>query len=248
MRTSGSSASSLVRELQSFLRAAFLEPVPRDHRESPAALRRRRVVAVVTIVIGALLLGLSLNLAPGDNLFYVTTLALAVTWVIGAVLSGPLHLGRARTRSGELVARPVVQPLVVGVAAVVVFTVGAVGVAHVGPLRDSVNAVLDHARFASLPVVVLVTFVNGVAEELFFRGALFAAIGKRHPVTISTVLYTATTLATGSLMLVLAAAVLGLLVGLERRVTGGILAPMITHVIWSTGMLLILPPLLAWLS
>ena len=36
------------------------------------------------------------------------------------------------------------------------------------------------------------------------------------------------------------------LVGLQRRVTGGVLAPIITHLVWSLGRLLLLPPLLAW--
>ena len=90
----------------------------------------------------------------------------------------------------------------------------------------------------------MITAVNGVAEELFFRGALYAAIGVRHAVAGSALLYTATTVASGNAMLVFAAAVLGLLVGLERRVTGGVLAPIITHVTWSLGMLFVLPPLM----
>jgi hypothetical protein len=47
---------------------------------------------------------------------------------------------------------------------------------------------------------------------------------------------------------VFAATVLGVLVGLQRRVSGGVLAPMLTHITWSLGMLLILPPLMAALT
>jgi hypothetical protein len=36
---------------------------------------------------------------------------------------------------------------------------------------------------------------------------------------------------------------LGVLVGLERRATGGIQAPVITHVLWSVSMLFVLPAL-----
>ena len=57
-------------------------------------------------------------------------------------------------------------------------------------------------------------------------------------------LYALTTVAGGNIMLVFAALVLGLLVGLQRRVTGGVLAPMVTHCTWSLGMLLVLPTLL----
>ena len=66
--------------------------------------------------------------------------------------------------------------------------------------------------------------MNGVAEELFFRGALFAAIGVRHPVLISTIIYTLATVAGGNPVLVFAAAVLGTVVGLQRRAGGGVLA------------------------
>jgi membrane protease YdiL (CAAX protease family) len=87
---------------------------------------------------------------------------------------------------------------------------------------------------------VFITVVNGVAEELFFRGALYAAI-PRHPVLVSTLAYTIATLATGNVMLGFAAILLGLVVGLERRASGGVLAPVLTHVTWSTSMLFLLP-------
>jgi membrane protease YdiL (CAAX protease family) len=55
------------------------------------------------------------------------------------------------------------------------------------------------------------------------------------------VLYTLATYATGNVMLTFAAVLLGLLVGLERRASGGILGPILTHVSWSLSMLLVLP-------
>jgi hypothetical protein len=207
--------------------------------------RRRRVVSAATLLVGATLLWFSLRTTPGDPDFYALTFALAATWVAGAFLSGPLHLGRMRL--GRDLRRPVVQPVLIGLAAVAVFTLGALVIAQVPPLRSSVDAVLDHARYGSLPVIAVITLVNGVAEELFFRGGLYAAIG-RQPVLVSTVVYTLTTVATGNVMLVFAAAVLGVLVGLQRRVSGGVLAPMLTHVTWSMGMLFILPPLMAALA
>lgn len=226
--------------------AALVTPVPRDHHEPDHAFRRRRVVVAVTLAVGATLLGLSLATRPGDPLFYGLTLALAATWLLGAVLSGPLHAGHIEV--GGTRRRPVLQPVVLGLVAVGVFCVGALVVAQVPFLRSSVDSVLDHARYAALPLIAVVTVVNGVTEELFFRGGLYAAIGRRHPVLISTGIYTLITVATGNVMLVFAAAVLGLLVGAQRRVTGGVLAPVLTHVTWSLGMLLILPPLMTALA
>lgn len=235
-------------EIGRFLRATLIDPVPRDHRESGAAFRRRRFVAAITLVIGAVLLGISLNLTPGDRRFYLTTLLLAAVWTAGAFLSGPLHLGWAHTRTPERRARPIVQPIAMGLFAVAVFCAAAVVVAQIPVLTEQVNSVLDYARYASLPLVALITLVNGLAEELFFRGALFAAVGDRYPVIVSTALYALTTTVTGNPMLVLAAVLLGLLVGLQRRVTGGVLSPMITHVTWSLSMLFILPPLIGALT
>jgi membrane protease YdiL (CAAX protease family) len=220
-------------------------PVRRDHRQSDEAFRHRRVVAVVTLVVGAVLLSLSLSREPGDPAFYVLTLALAATWVVGAVVSGPLHVGWVDGHGRR--ERPVLGPVLVALAAVAVFAVGGIAVAQVPPLHHLVDGVLDHARQGWLPLIVAVAVVNGIAEELFFRGALYAAIGARYPLAISTAVYTLTTVATGNLMLVFAAAVLGLVVGRQRQVTGGVLGPILTHVIWSTGMLLVLPPIMdAW--
>ncbi len=228
------------------LDVSFGKPVERDHRESDRAFRRRRIVVAVTLVAGSPLLGISLATRPGDPLFYPLTFALAATWTIGALLSGPLHAGYVRGPSR--LRRPVLQPIGVGLAAVALFVAGAVVVAQVPFLQQNVESVLNHARFAPLPLITVITLVNGLAEELFFRGALFAAIGRTRPVLISTVVYTLATVATGNVMLVFSAAVLGTLVGRQRLVSGGVLAPMLTHVTWSLGMLLILPPIMTALA
>jgi membrane protease YdiL (CAAX protease family) len=225
-----------VRELQSFFRAALVTPVPRDHTESDAAFRRRRIVAVVTLGVGALVLAWALRIEPGDPLFYGATLALAVVWTLGAVASGRLHLGRAHTRGGGQ-SRAVVQA---------VFLLGALVVAQVPVLRGPVDGLLAHAAVGSLPVVALITAINGVAEELYFRGGLYAAVGRRHAVAITTLVYALVTAAAGIPLLVLAAACVGLVTGLQRRVTGGILGPIVTHLIWSLGMLFLLPSVLGW--
>lgn len=232
---------SPLREVQAFVRAALIVPVQRDHRESDAAFRRRRVVAAVTLVVGAVLLGTALRIPAGDPLFYAATGALAVVWAAGGLLSGPLHLGHAHTRAGSERARPVVQSLALGTLLLAIFLIGGLVVAHIPWLRDPVEGLLDHARLGSLPLVVLITAVNGVAEELYFRGALYAAVGRHHPVVVTAVVYALVTAGTGIPLLVLAGAALALLTGLQRRVTGGVLASIITHLTWSLGMLLLLP-------
>lgn len=225
-----------------WLRRALWDVVPRDQRDTRAGLRRRQLVTAVVVVAGALVLGWSLRLEPGDELFYVGTFALAGVWTVGAFASGRLHLGRIAWR--DRLARPVLTPLALGLGLAGVFIVGALVVRELPWLGDQVVSVLDFADEGSVPLLVVVTTVNGIAEELFFRGAVYAAI-PRHPVLWTTVAYVVATLATGNVMLVFSAAVLGLLCGLQRRASGGILAPVITHVSWSLTMLLVLPLLFA---
>lgn len=223
------------------LRPALVDRVERDHLQTPRAFLRRRIVVAITLVIGATLLGLSLSVVPTDPRFYPLTIALAATWVIGGVASGPLHLGYVPFR-GRL-RRPVITPILFGLAAAALFIAGALVVRQIPPLASLTDAVLDQARGRSLVLVALITLINGIAEEIYFRGALFAAIGVRHPVVISTVIYGLATVASGNAMLVFAALTLGLLLGLQRRASGGILGPILTHITWSTTMLLVLPPL-----
>ncbi|HEX8080236.1 MAG TPA: type II CAAX endopeptidase family protein [Jatrophihabitans sp.] len=232
-----------MRYLPGLLRPALVDKVPRDHREPDSAFRRRQLVVTVVLAAGALMLGLSLSVRPADPAFYPLTAGLAAVWLIGGLGSGPLHLGRISFR-GQL-RRPVLTPVVIGLAAAAVFVLGALVVREIEPLRALTEDVLAHARYGSLPLVAAVTLLNGVAEETFFRGALFAALGERHPVLASTAIYAAVTVATGNVMLVFAAATLGVVLGLQRRASGGILAPMLTHVTWSLVMLLALPPLFA---
>jgi membrane protease YdiL (CAAX protease family) len=224
------------------VRPSLVDRVERDHHQTHRQIVRRRVVVAFTLLIGSVLLGVSLSIRPGDDVFYVMTVLVALTWVAGALLSGPLYLGRIRVR--ERLRRPILTPMVTGLVLAAVFVTGALVVREVPPLRDAVNSVLAHARYGAIVPILAVTVLNGVAEEVFFRGGLFAAIGHRHAVPVTTVVYAAVTLATGNLMLVFAAFLLGLVLGLQRRASGGILAPILTHITWSTTMVLTLPVLI----
>jgi CAAX protease family protein len=224
--------------VRTWLQRALWDVVPRDHRETPQALRRRQVVTIAFVVLGGLVLGFSLRIQPGSAWFYAATLVLAAIWTVGAFASGPLHLGRIAHSSG--LRRPVVTPILLGLGLVGVFMLGGLVVRQVPFLDEQVRSVLDHANEGSWPLLVLITAVNGVAEELFFRGAAYAAT-PRYPVAVTTVAYTLATLATGNVMLAFAAVLLGVLVGLQRRASGGILGPILTHVTWSVSMLFLLP-------
>jgi membrane protease YdiL (CAAX protease family) len=108
----------------------------------------------------------------------------------------------------------------------------------VGPALDGVLATADAGP---ITVVLFIALVNGAGEELFFRGALHAALEAHRPAIATTILYVLVTAATGNVALITAAAVMGTLFSLERLSTRGVLAPMVTHLTWSTLMVLALP-------
>lgn len=222
-----------------FRAAAIGEAVP--HAERQSVVRRRRLVVCVVLVAGALLMAYSLNQPPGATSFYWLTLALAAVWTVGALLSGPLHLGRITWR--DRATRPVVSAAATGLVLGGVFLLGGLVVRNIPPMAEPISRVLEYTTAGSLLLIVLIALVNGFAEELFFRGALYTALGRFYPVAVSTVLYAAATLATGNLMLGFAGLILGTVCGLQRRATGGVLAPVLTHMVWGLMMVVALPPI-----
>ncbi|WP_197382033.1 CPBP family intramembrane glutamic endopeptidase [Mycolicibacterium mengxianglii] len=218
-----------------------LTAVAGPHSEPPSIVRRRRIVVTVVLVLGASTLALSLNQEPGDPAFYWLTFLLAGIWAGGAFLSGPLHLGGICWHGRNQ--RPVLTGIGIGLLLGGAFVVGALIVREIEPIAEFITRVLIFANQGALWLVVVITLVNGVAEELFFRGALYTALGVRAPVVISTVMYIIATSASGNPMLGFAAIILGTVCALERRATGGVLAPVLTHLVWGLIMVLALPPL-----
>ena len=83
-----------------------------------------------------------------------------------------------------------------------------------------------------------------MGEEIFFRGALYSASALSPQAAVaSTGIYALATATTRNPSLVLAAVVMGTLFALQRRASGGLQAPLLTHLTWSTLMVRYLPPL-----
>ena len=141
--------------------------------------------------------------------------------------------------------RPVLTPVVSGVGAFGAFYAGALVARRIPVLERAIGSVLRYADQGSAPLVLTTTLANGLAEEVFFRGSVYAAAGAARPVLASTAVYGLATTATRNPALVLASVPMGLLFAQQRRITGGIQAPTLTHVVWSTLMLRFLPPLFA---
>jgi membrane protease YdiL (CAAX protease family) len=220
---------------------AVITNVAAPHQETPVVVRRRRIVVIAVLVIGAALLSFSLSRKPGDPSFYWLTFGLAAVWTGGALLSGPVHIGSISWRERDR--RPWITGAVIGLLLGGAFVVGGLVARQIPVIAEFITRVLEFAHQGSLPLIVVITLVNGVAEELFFRGAVYPALGRHHPVLISTVLYAVATSAGGNPMLGFAAIILGAVCALERRATGGVLAPVLTHLVWGLIMVLALPPI-----
>ena len=134
-------------------------------------------------------------------------------------------------------------PVLTGAVAFGAFFSAALVARRIPILHEALATVLSYADRGSDPWVLATTLANGVAEEVFFRGALFSALGVHSPVLVSTAVYMLTTSATRNPALVLAAGVMGSLFAVQRRASGGVWAPILTHVTWSALMLRYVPPL-----
>ena len=211
------------------------------HNEPPAIKRRRRVVVAIVLLLGAGVLGLALRRHPGESSFYWLALALTAVWALGAFASGPLHLGGVRWRGRNQ--RPVISGTVIGLALGAVFVLGGLIAREIPLVSELITRVLQYTDQGSWRLTMTVALLGGIAEELFYRGALYTALGRYHPALVSTIVYVAATLASGNPMLGFAAIILGTVCALERRATGGVLAPILTHFVWTLVVLLALPSL-----
>jgi hypothetical protein len=189
-----------------------------------------RQVAAVTLVAGTATLAATLAAPRGSAAFAVLGFAVAAIWLVGAAL-GP------RPRVRPLTARGAAAAVGLGVVAYAGFVAVSYVARLVPVLNDGIDSVLTTADAGPTPVILAIAGLNAIAEEQFFRGALPTVVTP----TVATALYVATTAATLNLSLVAAGIVMGPLLMRQRLATTSTTAPTITHLTWSTFMLLAFP-------
>lgn len=209
-----------------------------DLAETPVVART--TVVAGTTVLGAVLTAFALNEHGTGPRFFLLTSALAATWLLGAFLAGPVPLGRLRGR------HDLTGPAVLGALIFGVFVIGELIVSTNPYLADQVDGIIGHASGRVALLAALVAVVNGIGEELFFRGAAWSALDRpdrwwQGPEVASTVLYVAVIACSGILILVVAGVIMGAVFAVQRRVSGGVLASCITHVVWTLLMISLLP-------
>jgi uncharacterized protein len=223
-------------------------PEPLPHYATPAHARpataraRHRRIVTATGIGGAGLLGTSLSTKAGSPQFYLLTMGVAGTWAAGALSSEPIPLDMTQGWDGAR-CRVMAKSVLTGAGAFGIFYGAARLARHIPPLNRAIGGVLHYVDDGSTRLVLLTACAAAVAEELFFRGALWSLVQDSHPVAKTTLAYAATTATTRNPALMLAGAATSVLFGLQRRESGGILAPALTHLTWSLLMLCYLPPL-----
>lgn len=201
-------------------------------------VRGAELPALVIAVVGAALLWGTFHAARGSAAFWIVGYALAAVWVLGS-------FAVARVEAGSTDPRTIGVAAGAGVAAFVVFYGAYRLLREIPVISGALHGVVGTADAAHVVPVLVLAVVNAVAEEVFFRGAVFSLIasrtdGRGDAVIWSTVIYAVVTAASFNVALVIAAVVLGALLAMVRQWAGGVVAPAITHVVWSTLMLLAL--------
>ncbi len=185
------------------------------------------------------MLGATLAAPRGSRAFTLLGFLLAAIWVTGSVAAGPLHLSRSTDRTES--PRSLLAAVVLGGLAFAAFLGASLVARHVPGLGGAIDSVLATADAGPTALVLAIAVVNAVAEERFFRGALPVALVGDHRAAVATAIYVLVTVATLNMALVVAAAAMGTVFMLERQATRAILAPTLTHITWSTLVLLALP-------
>lgn len=129
------------------------------------------------------------------------------------------------------------------VAVAVLFLAGTWVLSMVPLTRDFLLAASTAASATQLWLTVLVAMLTGWGEEIFFRGALPAYLG-RHGQWWAIAVYTASTVFTGNAVLVLAAPILGVMCQLVFNRTGRLWTACVVHTGFSLGVVGLVPLLL----
>jgi uncharacterized protein len=196
-----------------------------------------------TVALATAALAAALALSETHNGWVTTGLAAAGVCLLAGTLYGPALRAALRPELGAVVSG-VGSGLLLAVLTHMAYQV-------VAPLLPALVAEVEalYARLYAppgprwaLPVVILVV----AAEELIWRGVLVDLLRTRgwRPATVVVVaaaLYAVPQLGAGSWLLPLVAFGLGLVWTAQRVLTGSLVVPLITHLVWDVVIFAIIP-------
>ena len=186
----------------------------------------------LAVAVGTLAFGAALALRTVLDPWLVTGAAAAISALVAAWALGRARLAPLFTTDVRRVGRATLVGVGLVIATHLAFRAAAslVG-AHVAHLYASIDVATPRVARAALTLGVV------FAEELVWRGCAVAIGG---PV-LAVALYALPQLAGGEWILVTAALGLGALFDFQRRRTGTLVEPLITHAIWSVAIFVVVP-------
>lgn len=174
-----------------------------------------------------------------------------IYWIMGpyaAIISATVLTMRGHALRRAL--RPTRRNVAVGVGLGVVMTAATYPAYHLAQrlfptLAQNVAQLYRQSHDESLPVALAWVVVIMSAEELLWRGAwveaLTARFGRLYAGVLSVLIYAVTQLSSGSFIVCLLAVVCGAVWTAERYYTKSMIAPLLSHAIWTPTVILLLP-------
>jgi uncharacterized protein len=225
----------------------MLEPSPLEQRTAAAAETASQSGSRAAAGMAALLAGLIVvwfllihSFGQGD--------VYAVVGPYACVVSGILIALRHAAIRAWL--RPDARSIAIGVAVGVGMTLSTYPIfrfaASLWPgLTANVIGLYSGAHSTTLPKALAWVLAISLAEELLFRGVLPDVLSnwlaERAAYALSLVVYALAQYGTGSLIVLLMAAVCGTIWTIQRRLTGSLCSPLIAHLIWTPTVILFCP-------
>lgn len=199
----------------------------------------RRTRAVICVAISTLAFAVALALRDSLDPWRSTVAAAGVGIALSAWALGP------RLRALFAVSwRGVLVSVALGVCLVAATHAGFALVRLVLPelarsvrgLYGSIDNGIPRGAIAAMTAIIV------VAEELVWRGVAMALVpGRARAAVASVVLYVLPQLPGHVPVLIIAAAVLGTILAVQRLITGRLVEPILTHAIWSVAIFVVLP-------
>mgnify|MGYP002336292907 CR=1 FL=1 len=204
--------------------------------DAPRVDRTWRVIRVALVLGAACVVGM-LAAEPGSPVFYGLAVTAPVVWVGASARARRASGARPPAGRGPVAAATV--GLLLGAATFVGF-LGLYLVVREWPLVGAgIDSILATARAGPMPVIVTIAIWNGIGEEVFFRGTVYSAFEDRAPARRSTLVYASVTALTLNPALTAASVVMGAMFAGLRRWSGGIVAPVVAHALWSALMVVV---------
>ncbi|MEN8246659.1 MAG: type II CAAX endopeptidase family protein [Thermodesulfobacteriota bacterium] len=210
-------------------------------------LQNKRFTHIITLLALVLFVPLFITRGVGKlDFWWWMSLNIACLTAIAAALD----LGWRNALTNDL-KKQILQKIGIGILSAlglyVVFYMGNMASRLIFPFaaNNIENVYAFKAGAAPMRIALLMAFIIGPGEELFWRGFLQRRFqverGPFQGFLLATLLYTGVHIASGNVMLVLAAGVCGLFWGFLYLRTGSLLLNVISHTVWDMAIFLFFP-------